>query len=356
MARRGWTRSIIAAVLASSGSAAAQLGLGYGLGILVWAPNEANAAVTRGAWWAALAWTTWVAATSVVVGAVVGDRYGGRSGSGLFVRVGRRVVMALAATIGGLVTVPLVAIPARGAQVVDNYAPEILAGVFAATGVVLGLVVALLALVARAIAANVFLSAIWLWALATVVVVDGLTSGRGIEYAQLGVWKFTEGGPSWRSIYIPGALLMLGAALLIGGLAAFPAAGRSDSRVGVAASGAIGPLLLAVAYVLASPRAGEAPAEMSSAFAVAPYTVIAGLAGSLLVALVGGVPTRKTESAPREMSTTEQWLGHPNGSGAAGLRPAMSGLTSVGSDATGARREDGALRAAGPRERSERNW
>ena len=219
MARRGWTRSIIAAVLASAGSAAAQLGLGYGLGILVWAPNDANAAGTRGAWWAALAWTTWVAATSVVVGAVVGDRYGGRSGSGLFVRVGRRVVMALAATIGGLVTVPLVAIPARGAQIVDNYAPEILAGVFAATGVVLGLVVALLALVARAIAANVFLSAIWLWALATVVVVDGLTSGRGIEYAQLGVWKFTEGGPSWRSIYIPGALLMLGAALLIGGLA-----------------------------------------------------------------------------------------------------------------------------------------
>jgi hypothetical protein len=348
MARRGWTRSIIAAVLASSGSAAAQLGLGYGLGILVWTPNGADAAVARGAWWAALAWTTWVAATSVVVGAVVGDRYGGRSGSGLFVRIGRRVVMALAATIGGLITVPLVAIPARGAEVVDNYAPEILAGVFATAGVVLGLIVALLALVVRAIAANVILSTIWLWALATVVVVDGLTSGRGIVYAQLGVWKFTESGPEWRSIYIPGALLMLGAALLIGGLAAFPAAGRSDSRVGVVASGAVGPLLVAVAYVLASPRAGEAPTEMSSAFTIAPYAVIAGLAGSLLVTLVGGVPSRKTDAAPPTRASaaawpaTEDWLGQPNGSGAPGLRPASSGLRRAGSAATGATREDGA--------------
>jgi hypothetical protein len=290
MARRGWFRSIIAAVLASSASAAAQLGLGYGLGIIVWAP--ADAAAAGGAWWAALAWTTWVAATSVVIGAVVADRYGGRPGSGLFLRAGRRLVTALAATIGGLLTVPLAAIPARGAEVVDNYAPHILAGVFAAAGVVLGMILSLLALVARAIAANIFLTAIWLWSLATVVVVDALTANRNIPFVQLDVWKFTEGGPTWRSVYIPGALLMLGAALLIGGLAAFPAAGRADNRVGVVASGAFGPLIVAVAYVLASPRSGEAPSEMTSAFTIAPYMVIAGLAGSLLVALVGGVPSR----------------------------------------------------------------
>jgi hypothetical protein len=312
MARRGWLRSIIAAVLASSASAAIQLGLGYGLNIIVWAPEDA--ASTRGAWWAALAWTTWVAATSVVIGAVVGDRYGGRGGSGMFLRAGRRLVMALAATIGGLLSVPLVAIPARGAEVVDNYAPEILAGVFAAVGVVLGLVVSLLALFARAIATNVILTTIWLWVLATVVVVDGLTAGRSIPFAQLGVWKFTEGGPVWRSVYIPGALLMLGAALLIGGLAAFPAAGRADSRVGVVASGAFGPLMVAVAYVLASPRAGEAPVEMTSAFTVAPYLVIAGLAGSLLVAVVGGVPSRGSDAptATRPMPAADLDGGAPS--------------------------------------------
>jgi hypothetical protein len=233
-----------------------------------------------------------VAATSVVIGAVVGDRYGTRPGSGLFVRAGRRVVMALAATIGGLLTVPLAALPARYAEITDNYAPQILAGVFAAAGVVLGLLVSLVALNARAVATNVLLTAGWLWLLAVVVVVDGLMTSHGVPYVQLGVWKFTEGGPIWRSVYIPGALLMLGAALLIGGLAAFPAAGRADHRLGVAASGAFGPLLVAVAYVLAAPRSGEAPAEMSSAFTIAPYTVIAGLAGALLVAIVGGVPAR----------------------------------------------------------------
>jgi hypothetical protein len=36
---------------------------------------------------------------------------------------------------------------------------------------------------------------------------------------------------------------------------------------------------------------------MMSAFTIAPYTVIAGLAGSLLVAVVGGVPSRGSEAA-----------------------------------------------------------
>jgi hypothetical protein len=322
MARRGWTKSIVAAVLASSGSAAAQLGLGYGLGVIVWTPPGVDAAAARGAWWSALAWTTWVAATSVVIGAVVGDRYGTRPGRGMFVRAGRRVVMALAATIGGLLTVPLVALPARAAEVGDNYAPQILAGVFAAAGVVLGLLVSLLALNVRAVATNVFLTAVWLWILAVVVVVDGLMTGGGIDYVQLGVWKFTEGGPVWRSVYIPGALLMLGAALLIGGLAAFPAAGRADHRAGVAASGAFGPLLVAVAYVLAAPRAGEAPAEMSSAFTIAPYAVIAGLAGSLLVAVVGGVPTR--DSSARAAVPTSRLDGGSDGASSTSVSLAPS--------------------------------
>jgi hypothetical protein len=295
MARRGWSRSIFAAVLAASGSAAAQLGLGYGLGVIAWEPPGADAATARDAWWASLAWATCVAATSGVIGAVTGDRYGGRASTGALARGGRRVVMALSATIGGLITVPLVAIPARAAQVVDNYAPQILAGVFAAVGVVLGLLVALVALYSRAVAANVFATAVWLWSLAIVVVVDGAAAGHPPGYTQPDVWKFTEGGPVWHSIYIPGALLMLGAALLVGGLAAFPAAGRADNRVGVALSGGFGPLIIAVAYVLASPTSGEAPAELVSAYYIAPYMVLAGLAGSLLVAMMGGVPARHTE-------------------------------------------------------------
>jgi len=294
MARRSWARSIVVAVLASAGAGAAQLGLGYGLGIITWvSPSGADTVVTgRGAWTASLAWAAWVAATSVVIGAVSADRTGRTVESGPWVRGAWRIVTALAAAIGALVTVPLVAVPASAAQLNDNFAPQLLAATYTVSGVVLGLAVALAAMASRAIAANVFATAGWLWALAIVTVGDGILSRSALGSAQLGVWKFTDGGPVWRDFYVPGALLMLGAALLIGGLAAFPAAGRGDRRGGVAISGAVGPLLIAVACLLASPKADTAPIEQVSAYLTAPYTVIAGLAGSVLVAVVGAVPGR----------------------------------------------------------------
>jgi hypothetical protein len=284
---------MVLAGLGAAATAAAQLGLGYGLGIITWVvPAGTAPEIASGAWTSSLAWATWVAATSVVAGAVFGDRMGGKVQSGRFVRVAWRVVIALSAAIGGLVAVPLVGVPARNAQVVNNFAPHLLAGIFATVGIVLGLLVALVAMTSRAVAANVFASTLWLWILAAVAIVDGVASGRNLAYTPLAVWKFTDTGPVWHSYYIPGALLMLGSALLIGGLAAFPAAGRGAGRLGVAISGAVGPLLVAIAYVMAAPSPSEAPPEQMSAFYSAPYMVIAGLAGSVLVAAVGSVPHR----------------------------------------------------------------
>jgi hypothetical protein len=302
-------RSIAIAVLAAAVAAAAQLGLGYGLGIISWvAPSGAGTVVTEeGAWAASLAWATWVATTSVVVGAVSADRYAAGGDSGLWVRVSWRLVITLAATIGGLVTVPLVAVPASAAQLGDNFAPHLLASVHTVAGTVLGIAIAFGALASRAVAANVFATAAWLWVLAIVAVVDGFLANRGLGTAQLGVWRFTEGGPMWDDYYIPGALLMLGAALLIGGLAAFPAANRGEARFGVAISGAVGPLIVAVAYVLTDPASDTAPVEQMSAYLTAPYTVLAGLAGSVLVAIVGIIPARRrapTRSKPAPASAT----------------------------------------------------
>jgi hypothetical protein len=197
-------------------------------------------------------------------------------------------MLALAATLGALVVLPLVGVSAGRAHIGANYAPHLLVSVYAAAGAVIGLVVALVALVARAVAANVFATAAWLWTLAIIAVADGAASGRGYGYAQLGVWKFTETGPIWRAYYIPGALLMLGGALLVGGLAALAATGRGDGRFGVAISGPAGPLLVTAAYLLARPAHGSAPAEQVSAYYTAPYMILAGLAGSVLVAAVGG--------------------------------------------------------------------
>jgi hypothetical protein len=291
MARRGWGRSIITALLTAAGIASAQLGLGYGLGIISWS-TKTESGLQPGSWSAALVWTTWVAATSVACGAIAADRFGGGARAGWFVRAMWRLVMSLAATLGALVTIPLVAVPAQSAKIFDNYAPHLLAGVYAAIGALLGLLVAIVALAVRAVAANLVATAAWLWVLAVIATADAGATGGDIGFGQLAVWKITDHGPLWGSFYIPGALLMLGSALLIGGLAAFPSAGRGASRIGVAISGAGGPLLVAAAYLLANPNRASAPMEQISAYDTAPYLVVAGLAGSVLVAAIGAAPSR----------------------------------------------------------------
>jgi hypothetical protein len=294
MATRGWGVSIATAVGVAAGASAAQLGLGYGLGIIAWIP--ASAPDGEAVWVASLAWATWIAATSVIAGAYCADRLAGSPGPestvagtepGPFATTLWRLALAMAAAIGGSLTVALVAVPARAAVRADSFAPQTIAAAYAVVGVVTGLVVAFGALSAAAVATNVIITVGWLWLLAVVAVVHGVVMGRGLASAQLGVWDFTSDGPWLRNLYVPGMLLSLVVALLIGALAAWPAARREDSRVGVAVSGAIGPLLVAIAYFLATPRLTGARAEQFSAYLIAPYTVIAGLAGSVLVSALG---------------------------------------------------------------------
>src|SRR5207237_700508 len=118
--------------------------------------------------------------------------------------------------------------------------------------------------------------------------------------AQLGIWQISaDRAGFWIRDYFywPGAVLSTGSALVVGALAARAAARSADHRVGAAASGAAGPLLVAVAYLLAVPRlAGIAP-EQLSAHLIAPYAVIAGVAGSVLVAALA--PRRAPRATAR---------------------------------------------------------
>ena len=242
MAARGWAGSVLTATGVAAGAAAAQLGLGYGLGIIAWVPATDPAG--QSVWLSGLTWVLWIGATSTAVGALTADRLSGRStvdGGRLagVVDVAWRIVIALAATIGALLTVPLAAVPARNLHRTDTFAPQVTAGVYAAVGVLLGLLVAVAALGSRAITANVLASASWLWALAVVAVIDQVRAGHGPGTAQLAIWQFTSGG-WWRNLYIPGALLTFLVALVIGVLAAWPAGRRGDNRAGVALSGAVG--------------------------------------------------------------------------------------------------------------------
>jgi hypothetical protein len=302
MSARGWTGSVVAAIGLAAATGAAQLGVGYGLGAIGWLGDA-------GGWAAALTWTVWVAALSVVIAALlarrrarastVEDVEGGSWGRGLW-----RAAMACAAAVGGLAVVPLTALPAREVSTAATFAPALYVGWYAVVGVLLGLLLAVLALASRAVAANIIATGSWWWLVAVVTVLDAVAAGRGLVPTQLGVWRFTGGSddaPSgeiaalglpgdawWHSIYVPGAVLTIGSALLIGLLAAMPAARRGEARVGVALSGLTGPVLFAAASVLPAPRLGGAPVEQLSALLVAPYAILAGLAGSVLSAVVFG--------------------------------------------------------------------
>ena len=336
MAARSWATSICVALGVALGVGAAQLGVGYGLNIVAWVPATED--TSRALWLASLAWIAWLTANSTVIGAFCADRLSQRQSEDDAERsnaadLAWRCVIAIAAAIGALITVPLVAVPARFAQQTTNSAPQYTAGGYAVAGVLVGLVAAVGALSVRAIAANVVATASWLWILAIVAVATGLHSGAGKGAAQLATWQFT--GVPWVHgiVNLPGALLMLGAALIIGFAAAWFPGRRGDHRVGVAVSGATGPLLVAAAYFLAVPGIGGHDQQLS-AYVIAPYAVIAGLAGSVLVSAIGAKGSKERARLQREAQEARD---HAEWQRAltAGDEASTTNLTKAKSDRTG---------------------
>lgn len=310
MAARSWATSIFTAIGVAAGAGAAQLGLGYGLGIISWQPAGNSATV----WVSSLTWVAWLAATSTVIGALCADRLSpsgtpitgeASTPGGHALTAAWRIVIALSAAVGALIVVPLVAVPSRTPRP-DNVAPYFTAGGYAIAGIIVGLLIAVGALAARAIAANVIASSAWLWLLAVVAVVDVVRAdGNLATAAQLGTWQFTDVTWIHDMVNLPGALLMLLIALIIGALAAWPASRRGDNRVGVAVAGAAGPLLVALAYFLAAPAVGQQNQQLS-AFVIAPYAVLAGLAGSVIVSAIGPRGSRALAREARKAAVADR--------------------------------------------------
>ena len=202
----------------------------------------------------------------------------------------------------------LVAVPARVAVVPDTPSPRDMASGYAALGVLVGALVALWALRCRAAATNIIATAGWLWLLAVIAVVDSVLAGRGLTTAQLGIWQLSSGSEQqfWIRDYFywPGAALSLGSALLIGALAARPGVRDAGRRVGATASGAAGPLLVAVAYFLAVPRLTAISPEQVSAHLIAPYAVIVGIGSSVLVAALAQRSARRATNRPAPGAAT----------------------------------------------------
>jgi hypothetical protein len=295
MAAKGWTTQVAAAAGVAAATGAAQLGLGYGLGVVVW-PVTAGAADS--VWLGSLGWATWIAASSTVFGAIIAAALSGARPSGPM-----RAALAFFAGVGALLTVALVALPARAAVVrPESIAPENTAALYALIGIVLGVLIAYWAVISGPVAANLIATSAYLWTLAATAIVVELTVGRPAA-TYLTSWQFAKIAEDSRygAIYWPSALITLGAAFLLGVLAAWPAARRGNYGVGTAASGAVGPVLVGVAFLLLAPQLTGAIGELQSAYLIAPYAVLSGLAGS---ALVTTAAQRRTTPTPRPSSTS----------------------------------------------------
>lgn len=336
MAEQGWTAQVAAAATVAAGAGAAQLGIGYGLGIVVWPTTPTTG---DSVWLAGLGWALWIAAGSTVLGAVAATRLGTSAGIKSQVSSGAlgRLVLAAAAAVGALLPVVLIALPARAAVRADTFSPQSIAAGYAGLGVLLGIVVAWWAATSRPVASNVLATAGWLWTLAVVAIITGLHSDLPATGAQLGNWRMTGLGERfwYGTVHWPTAVVTLGAALLIGILAAWPATRRGEHSVAAAASGAIGPLLVAFGYFALAPQLTGARGMLQSAFLIAPYTVLAGLAGSaLVVTLSQKAANRRAVRRPAEPRPATRSAADPSGATSPGSdvadRPAVRPAAATG--------------------------
>ncbi|MFS8499018.1 MAG: hypothetical protein FWJ70_12415 [Micromonosporaceae bacterium] len=373
MVVRRWGSAAALAVGVAAAAGAAQVGLAYGIGVIAWPPlPEATA---DEAWSASLAWACWVAATSTVAGAVLTDRLRARPAGDAapvddarLARLLWRLTLAVAGAVGALVTVILVAVPARESVVAGVSAPQAEAAGYALLGVLGGAVIAVAVLAARAAATNLIVTAAWLWLLAAASVTDHLVRGRDWDRVPLGFWDLDLDQPMFRSIQLVDAAICLGSALLVGVLAALPAARRHDHPAGVVVSGVTGPLVLSLAYLLAQPDLTTATATDLSRNVLVPYAVVTGLAGSLLASTFGtwrdrvpaGTPAQgPVVPAPR---TPDTGTGTATGSGGSGGSTSDTGSGSTSDTGSGSTSGTGGgasdsdtgdgERAAAPRKRA----
>jgi hypothetical protein len=213
--------------------------------------------------------------------------------------------------------------------------PQSIAAGYAVLGIFLGIVIAFWAAGSRPVAANVLATSAWLWLLAVVAIVTGLRDKLPATGVQLGHWRMTGLGERfyYGTVYWPAALLAVATALLIGAVAAWPAVRRGDRGIGAAASGAVGPLLVAAAYFTLAPQLTGGRGMLESAYLITPYTVLAGLAGSCLVVAWGEKAANRravrrqqtSRTAARSQPATEAALSSAGASGG-GDRPVVGWL------------------------------
>ncbi len=312
MAGQGWTAQIGTAVGTAAAVGAAQLGLGYGLGVVVWHESAADNAV----WITSLSWAAWIPATSTILGAIAGGRTRRTATQQRPAMAVPGFALAAAAAVGALVTVALIAVPARAAVRPDTFTPQSIAAGYAIVGVLIGLVVGSWAARSVPVAVNVLATSVWVWVLAVIAVSANLLGSHG-GAAQLGVWQPFGRGWFIGNLAWPGAVIVVLGAIIIGFAVSRSALRRGEGDFAATVAGAVGPATVALVYLILAPTLTGVRSAQVSAYLVAPYAVLAGLGGSVLAVTAGRkgrgyrptapvrIPTGSPQSKRAESPTAE---------------------------------------------------
>jgi hypothetical protein len=198
--------------------AAAQLGVGNGLGIL---DTPLSLSAMRG-WGHVLTWVAFMFAVGVAGGAVVGRRALRRPRPTL--TVSARVAAAGAAGLGAAAALPLVWLPVRVNYPTVDPRAEVTMAVTAGVGVLVGMALAVAALTWKSVTAGITTSAAWVWLFALASV--GFAAKDHVRVnPRLGMIdapRLIPAGAWWLGPY-----LMVGIAALVGLLVAASAGWRA---------------------------------------------------------------------------------------------------------------------------------
>jgi hypothetical protein len=275
MAAAIWRSTLGTAMGTGVLAGAGQLGVAYGLGILRWDTDFASTA-----WHWQLTWLVLFAAIAVITGAAAGRWRAARPGKPAGLPV--RLAVTLTAALGAAIMIPLVLHPAHAAHVSEPGSPGLTAVIATGAGLVLGVVAAVVVLSVPAVAGNVVVTATWLWLAALGSAV--WTIGRG------GAWGAARPGLGPASgAWIP--LLLLGVPALIALVVAAVARFGGSPRSHVAVSGAAGPALLAIAYVVGAPGGGA----QTTSYRYALLSVAVAVVISIVIAMARR-PVRRPRS------------------------------------------------------------
>jgi hypothetical protein len=278
MVFRTWRNLLLTALGMGTLAGAGQLGIAFGFGIVQLTDASTDATVNQ--WPAQLVWVGWFAAHAAVAGTVVTARLARRCG--VLPSTASLVALAAAAALGATVVAPLCIRPAQAAErfSVD---PIWTVGICAVLGALVGAVAAIAVLVKPPLGWNMAAVGGAVWLLALVSVVPSLATAGPLPAVRLGVLEpaglDADAAQRQAILILPAVAMLIGAAT--GGLARW----RGHPPLVNGATGTVGTVLVAFAYLTAG------PGDSVDRYQITPYygaliAVAAGVLGSAAAALI----------------------------------------------------------------------